>query len=188
LVILASMPLYYLNTTESLKEFYTDEVNLTRLLKLDGRNGFARFKSFHGSDLLTGKTLLITKRKTSPSLKIISEWLPTEMVLRRILDFHLDAKSFELEFSNGMIAISTSYGDLVIRCRDEDQYDDIFLALDVPMSVCGLLLCNPCSLYFSSPRLRQELLMGHFKNIDALFQLRALEKTTALVYEKYTSN
>ena len=182
------MPLYYFNPAPTLKEFYTDAFNMRHVLGLAGANGHAKFKSLYGSDLLTGKTLLIHKRKISSSLKIISEWLPAEMVLRRILDLHLNAKEFILEFDNGMIATCTALGDLVIRYKDEGLEENIFSALDIPIATCGILLCNPGALYFANRRVEQELYMGHFKSVDLMFQQKALENKITVVFEKINVN
>ncbi len=181
------MPIYYLKTISSLKEFYTDDGNIRDVLKIARTTEFVRLIHYMGSCEFSGRKKTIYNGKSHPDLKLMTDWMLADMVLRRLMDQHLFTEVFTLEFDSGMKAECNANGELIILFQQQ-RTEDILKTLNVPISIHTALINNPGSLYFASKGCSMSQYMGFQKSIRHWTKRTLLEPTPNVLPEKISLN
>lgn len=169
------MPLFYLNTRSKPYEFYCDNADLRSVLNIAKPDEFVKFTYFLGIDDFTKRPKTIYHNKVSPELSQLADWLPADMVWRRILDNHLFAQEFTLEFNDGMTAEYKATREVIISFRSLDSVSLIVDAFAIHYSARADLLIEPGSLFQVNQRTGQSSFVGHFKKIRIWLQQDILE-------------
>lgn len=170
------MPLYYLNTDLTTKEFYTDSGTLRDVLKLAKGGELVRINYFLGYNEFTKKHLTIYHHKVSSDVKILKDWLPADLVLRFILDKHVHVQEFALEFHSGITVQCSKPSDLIIHFKEKKTIHAIFKAFSVPPKIQAPLITEPGSLFFTVQRTGEHRFYGYFKNISLWLNKIKLDK------------
>lgn len=169
------MPLYYLNTQSQKKEFFTDAGTMSEALLIAGRSEFVRLKSYYGRQELSNRYKTIQKGKASSELKLMMDWLPADLVLRRLYEHQLVTSSFTLEFDSGILAVGTPNREIVVTFPNEEKIHSIFEAFCVRQFIRGPLLKNPGILYQTNGRSERYSSEGYFKSIWAWIEQDVFE-------------
>ncbi len=169
------MPLYYLNLQSQKKEFFTDAGTIREALLIAGRSEFVRLTSYRGRQEFSNRYKTIDKGKASPELKLSMDWLPADMVLRRLYEHQLITSSFTLEFDSGIIVVGTPNREIVVTFPNEDRIYSIFEAFCIRQFIRGPLLNNPGLLYQTNQRSERYSSEGYFKSIWMWIEQDAFE-------------
>lgn len=169
------MPLYYLNTQSQKKEFFTDAGTIREALLIAGRSEFVRFKAYYGQQELSRRYKVIDKGKASPELKLMMDWLPGDMVLRRLYEHQLHTRTFTLEFDSGIVVQGTPNREIVVTFPNEDRLHCILDAFAVRQFMRSALINNPGILYQANSRSERFTSEGYFKSIWAWIEQDAFE-------------
>ena len=169
------MPLYYLNTSGEQQTFYTDEGSLRNTLAIARGSEYARFTYYLGKDEFTGRRKHITASRVHPDLKLVTDWLPPDLVLKHVLNKHLHTIEFRLEFDSKVVAVMTHHGELIVT-MPFGKTDSVLSAFNVPPGVHALLLSSPGTMYSTVKRTGQFFTLGHFITIQDWFNMNPLEK------------
>jgi hypothetical protein len=180
------MPLYYLNTRSKPYEFYCDTADLRSVLNIARPDEFVKFTYFSGIDDLTKRPKIIYQNKVSSELNQLTDWLPADMVWRRILDNHLFAHEFILEFNDGMTAEYKATREVIISFRSLDSVSLILDAFAIHHSAKAALLTEPGSLFQVNQRTGEYAFTGYFKKIRIWLKQDILEAKFKKGF--YTSN
>jgi hypothetical protein len=159
------MPLYYLNTQLQKKEFFTDVGTIREALLMAESLELVRLKSYYGQQDLKRRYKTINKGVASPELKLMMDWMPADMILRRLYEHQLHTSSFTLEFDSGILIVGTPNREIIVTFPTEDRMYSVFDAFAVSSFIRGPLLNNPGVLYQVNGRSERMTSEGYFKSI-----------------------
>lgn len=171
------MPLYYLNTQSPKKEFFTDAGTIRESLLMAERSEFVRLKSYYGQQDLKRRYKTINKGVACPELKLMMDWMPADMVLRRLYEHQLYTSSFTMEFDSGILVVGTPNREIIVTFPTEDRLYSVFEAFAVRQFIRGPLINNPGILYQANCRSERYISEGYFKSIWQWIEQDGFEST-----------
>lgn len=169
------MPLYYLNINSQKKEFFIEAGTVRESLHIASRSEFVRFKAYFGQQQFSRRYKTIDKGKASPELKLMMDWLPADMVLRRLYEHQLHTITFTLEFDSGIIVVGTHNREIIVTFMDEDRLQSILDAFAVSQFIRSSLINNPGVLYQTNNRSERFRSEGYFRSIWSWIEQETLE-------------
>ncbi|MGB3948567.1 MAG: hypothetical protein WBM13_11325 [Bacteroidia bacterium] len=169
-------------------EFYYDNGNIRSVLTIAKPTEFVRFTYFLGMDDFTKRPKTIYNNKVSSELRLMADWLPADMMWRRLLDNHLFVQEFTLEFDSGMIADFRTPQDLIITFKDKDKVRVILDAFSVHYRARAPLLAKPGSLYSVNQRTGSYSFVGYFKTIRIWLKQHVFERKLGKSFQEINLN
>lgn len=159
------MPLYYLNTQFSEKEFFTDAGTIREALILAGSSKLVRLIAYSGQIEFSEEKQSIKNGLASEKLQPLLNWLPADIILSKLYEMQLFTCTFMLEFSSGIIVEGNCNREIIVTFPNEDSLYSILDTFRVPWFFRETLIANPGFLYLVNTRSELSRNDGYFKSI-----------------------